>query len=62
MQDAIATGVGFIAQLNWPAMTMPFAVTDKALLEGLRVNDVVRFELRDEQTITALTVQRTEDR
>ncbi|MDR1888507.1 MAG: copper-binding protein, partial [Zoogloeaceae bacterium] len=21
-----------IAQLNWPAMTMPFAVTDKALL------------------------------
>ncbi|GHT96874.1 hypothetical protein AGMMS49545_23110 [Betaproteobacteria bacterium] len=45
-----------IKKLGWPAMTMPFAVTDKALLQKLKVNDVVRFELKDEQTIVAVEV------
>lgn len=45
-----------IEKLGWPAMTMPFAVTDKALLQKLKVNDVVRFELKDEQTIVAVEV------
>ncbi|MDR1349367.1 MAG: copper-binding protein [Zoogloeaceae bacterium] len=45
-----------IAKLGWPAMTMPFAVTDKALLQNLKINDVVRFELQDEQTIVAVEV------
>ncbi|MDR3323368.1 MAG: copper-binding protein [Zoogloeaceae bacterium] len=43
-----------IEKLNWPAMTMSFAVTDKSLLNGLKVGDTVRFELQDETTIRAL--------
>lgn len=45
-----------IKKLGWPAMTMPFAVTNKALLQNLKVGDVVRFELKDEQTIAAIEV------
>lgn len=33
-----------VADLMWPAMTMPFAVEDKALLESVKVGDVVKFE------------------
>lgn len=36
---------GPIEALGWPAMTMPFKVTDAKLLEGIRVGDGVRFEL-----------------
>ncbi|MDR2364976.1 MAG: copper-binding protein [Zoogloeaceae bacterium] len=43
-----------IAQLKWPAMTMPFAVTDPALLQGLKVGDRIGFDLKDEQTIGAI--------
>lgn len=45
-----------IEKLGWPAMTMSFAVTDKALLKEIKIGDVVRFELQNEQTITAVEV------
>ncbi|HSQ04125.1 MAG TPA: efflux RND transporter periplasmic adaptor subunit, partial [Burkholderiales bacterium] len=34
-----------IASLKWPAMTMDFAVADKALLKGVKPGDQVDFEL-----------------
>lgn len=34
-----------IASLGWPGMVMPFAVKDKALLQGLKVGDPVAFDL-----------------
>ena len=37
-----------IASLKWPAMTMEFALRDKALLSGLKAGDRVEFELRSE--------------
>lgn len=37
-----------IATLKWPAMTMGFAVRDKAQLGGLKPGDRVEFELRGE--------------
>jgi len=37
-----------IASLKWPAMTMEFALRDKALLGGLKPGDRVEFELRSE--------------
>ncbi|MDR2260033.1 MAG: copper-binding protein [Azoarcus sp.] len=43
-----------IAQLQWPAMTMPFTVVDPALLQGLEVGDRIGFDLKDEQTIGAV--------
>jgi Cu/Ag efflux protein CusF len=45
---------GPIATLGWPAMTMPFAVSDPALLQGLKVDDTVEFDLKDEETINAI--------
>jgi len=33
-----------VKSLNWPAMTMPFTVTDKALLEKLQPGKKVQFE------------------
>ena len=40
-----------IKALNWPAMTMPFKVADKALLAKMKPGAKVRFQL-DGQTIT----------
>jgi len=40
-----------IKALNWPAMTMPFKVSDKALLAKMKPGAKVRFQL-DGQTIT----------
>jgi Cu(I)/Ag(I) efflux system membrane fusion protein len=37
-----------IASLKWPAMTMEFALRDKALLGGLKPGDRVEFELRSD--------------
>ena len=37
-----------IASLKWPAMTMEFALRDKALLGGLKAGDRIEFELRGE--------------
>ncbi len=34
-----------IPALQWPAMTMPFTVKDKALLQGLKVGQAVSFDL-----------------
>jgi Cu/Ag efflux protein CusF len=45
-----------IAQLGWPAMTMPFGVADPTLLNGLKEGDTVRFKLKDEQTIVSVEV------
>lgn len=42
-----------IKALNWPAMTMPFKVADKAVLANLKVGAKVRFTLNG-QTITAI--------
>lgn len=36
---------GPIEALGWPAMTMPFKVTDAKLLEGVSVGDEIHFEL-----------------
>lgn len=33
-----------VAELDWPAMTMFFAVADKALLDGIAVGDKVEFQ------------------
>ncbi|MDR1462699.1 MAG: copper-binding protein [Azoarcus sp.] len=43
-----------IAALNWPAMTMPFAVTDTALLQDLKIGDRIDFDLKDQRTISAI--------
>ena len=45
-----------IKALNWPAMTMPFKVADKALLAKVKVGAKVRFDLSG-QTITAIRPQ-----
>jgi Cu(I)/Ag(I) efflux system protein CusF len=45
---------GPITTLGWPAMTMPFTVSDPALLQGLKVDDTVEFDLKDEETINAI--------
>lgn len=42
-----------IKALNWPAMTMPFKVADKAVLDKMKVGAKVRFTLSG-QTITAV--------
>lgn len=34
---------GPIASLKWPAMTMDFRVEDRALMQGIKVNDAVSF-------------------
>lgn len=43
-----------IKSLGWPAMTMPFGVSDPALLKSVQVGDRVEFDLKDEQTISAI--------
>ncbi|MGB4343492.1 MAG: copper-binding protein [Moraxellaceae bacterium] len=43
-----------ISALSWPAMTMPFAVSSPALLQGLKEGQQVRFTLEGESTITAI--------
>ena len=45
-----------VTELNWPAMTMPFKVADKALLAKVKVGAKVRFDLNG-QTITAIRPQ-----
>ncbi|WP_332700743.1 copper-binding protein [Devosia sp.] len=42
-----------IKALNWPAMTMPFKVSDKALLAKAAVGSKVRFQLSG-QTIVGI--------
>lgn len=44
--------------LNWPAMTMPFAVRDRALLRGRRVGERVVFEFRRPQPGQAPVIER----
>ncbi len=41
---------GPIPALKWPAMQMEFAVTDPAILQGVKPGDEVAFEMRAEQT------------
>lgn len=43
-----------IPALNWPAMTLPFAVSSPALLQGLSEGQQVCFTLEGESTITAI--------
>ena len=43
-----------IKALNWPAMTMPFKVADKAVLDQMKVGAKVRFLLSGGQTIVAV--------
>lgn len=42
-----------IKALNWPAMTMPFKVSDKALVEKAAVGSKIRFQLSG-QTIVGV--------
>lgn len=39
---------GAVPSLNWPAMTMPFTVKDKALMDKLAKDRKVDFEFRQE--------------
>ena len=40
--------------LKWPAMTMPFKVSDPAMLKGLKPGMKVVFDLKDKKTIVAI--------
>lgn len=42
---------GPIKALNWGAMTMPFKVSDAALLNGLKVGAKVSFQLKDQKIV-----------
>lgn len=44
-QQQVTLAHGPIEALGWPAMTMPFNVTESQLLEGISVGDRVSFEL-----------------
>lgn len=44
--------------LNWPAMTMPFAVRDRALLRGRRVGERILFEFQRPQPGQAPVIER----
>jgi len=39
-----------IKSLNWPGMTMDFKVANAVLLEGIKVGDVVAFELKKSES------------
>lgn len=41
--------------INWPAMTMGFAVDDPGLLQGLNVGDRVAFTLKSARETTIIT-------
>ncbi len=43
--EMVTLSHGPIASLNWPAMTMSFKLKDAALARGIKVGDVVDFEL-----------------
>lgn len=40
-----------IKALNWPAMTMPFKVADKALISQMKVGAKVRFQLNGQEIV-----------
>lgn len=42
-KDMVKLAHGPIASLNWPAMTMNFRVKERALMQGIKVNDPVTF-------------------
>ena len=46
-----------VPELKWPAMTMFFAVADKAQLEGLKAGDKVKFEFIEASDGAALITQ-----
>lgn len=51
---------GPIASLNWPAMTMSFKLKGAALAKGIKVGDVVDFELvqsGDNYVVTRLSIK-----
>lgn len=41
-----------IKALNWPAMTMPFKVADKALLGQMKVGAKIRFQLNGQVIVS----------
>jgi Cu(I)/Ag(I) efflux system protein CusF len=43
-KNAVTVAHGPVPSLNWPAMTMPFTVKDKTLLDKLPVGGKVEFE------------------
>lgn len=54
-QQQVTLAHGPVEALGWPAMTMPFKVSDSRLLEGVSVGDEIRFELGSDQKITAIS-------
>ncbi len=47
-----------VAALMWPSMTMPFTVSDRALLERFKVGEKVEFEfLKDEQRVMIIGIK-----
>ncbi|SFI25044.1 copper-binding protein [Modicisalibacter xianhensis] len=54
VQQQVTLAHGPVKALNWPAMTMPFKVSEKSLLEGISVGDEVRFELDAQKRISTL--------
>lgn len=45
VKGTVTLSHGPIASLNWPAMTMNFKLKDASLAKGIKVGDVVDFEL-----------------
>lgn len=41
-----------ISALNWDAMTMPFQVADRSLLNGITIGTKVRFQLKDHKIVS----------
>ncbi len=47
-----------VAALMWPSMTMPFTVSNRALLERFSVGEKVEFEfLKDEQRVIIIGIK-----
>ncbi|PTQ87331.1 copper binding protein CusF [Nitrosomonas ureae] len=42
-QGIVKLAHGPIASLKWPAMTMDFRIEDRALMQGIKVDDAVTF-------------------
>ena len=53
-QQQVTLAHGPVEALGWPAMTMPFKVSDKKLLDGISAGEEIRFELGADKRITAI--------
>lgn len=54
-QQQITLAHGPVEALGWPAMTMPFKVSERSLLEGVEVGEEIRFELGSNMEIIGIS-------